>query len=356
MYSAKHWIPSFALLLALAPFVRPQTVRAKPVNDLQVYFADVEGGQSTLFVAHQMGKTETLLVDTGNPGRRRDADRIVALCKLAGITKIDMLLITHYHVDHVGGLPELVATMPVGTFVDHGPNRETPDIQGSKATIDGYNAYQKVLADSHATHLTVKPGDLLPLKLIHAEVVSADGAVLAGSLPGAGKPNPACAASPLKEAENTENDRSTGLILTYGKLRIADLGDLTWYSERPLMCPIDKLGKVDVYVVSHHGLDRSGSPALVDAIAPRVAIMDNGGHKGGAPATFETLRGSSRLKDIWQLHTAEANDAQHNSPESHIANLPGPDAANYLKLTGYGDGAFSVTNSRTGETVQYPAK
>ena len=123
------------------------------------------------------------------------------------------------------------------------------------------------------------------------------------------------------------------------------------------MCPVDKLGKVDVYIVSHHGLDRSGSPALVDAIAPRVAIMDNGPHKGGAPTTFVTIEGSSRLKDLWQLHTAEVPDAK-NMPESRIANLAGttPDAANYLKLTARKDGSFSVTNSRTGETVEYPAK
>ena len=159
----------------------------------------------------------------------------------------------------------------------------------------------------------------------------------------------------MKDAESTENDRSLGLVITFGKLRILDLGDLTWNKERGLMCPVDKLGKVDVYIVSHHGLVNSGSPALVDAIAPRLAIMDNGPRKGGAPATFETIEGSSRLKDLWQLHTAEGSDAKHNVAESHIANLAGPDAGNYLKLTAGMDGSLSVTNGRTGETVEYPA-
>ena len=170
-----------------------------------------------------------------------------------------------------------------------------------------------------------------------------------------GEQNPYCAASPLKDAEGTENDRSLGLAITFGKLRILDLGDLTWNKERGLMCPVDKLGKVDVYIVSHHGLTNSGSPALVDAIAPRVAIEDNGPRKGGAPATFETIEGSSRLKDLWQLHTAEGSDAKHNVAEPRIANLPGPDAGNYLKLTGRMDGSIAVTNGRTGETVEYPA-
>jgi competence protein ComEC len=202
----------------------------------------------------------------------------------------------------------------------------------------------------------VKPGDVLPVKAMQVEVVSADGEVIAKPLAAGGEQNPACVASPVKPAEGTENDRSVGMVMTFGQLRILDLGDLTWAKERGLVCPVNKIGRFDVYIVSHHGLDRSGSPALVDAIAPRVAIMDNGPHKGGASTTFTTIEGSSRLKDLWQLHTAEGNDAEHNVPESRIANLPGPDAGNFLKLTGKMDGSFSVTNGRTGETVEYPAK
>jgi hypothetical protein len=267
------------------------------------------------------------------------------------VTKIDNLVITHYHTDHVGGVPQLVAKIPVGRFIDHGVNRED-----EKATVAGWNAYQKVLADSHAEHLVVKPGDILPLKSFRAEVVSADGQLIPKPLPGAGEKNEACDASPMKALENTENDRSVGLMITFGKLRIMDLGDLTWGEERPLMCPVDRLGKVDILIVSHHGILNSSSPALVKAVAPRVAIMDNGAHKGASPTTFETIEGSSRLKDLWQLHTAEGSDAKHNTAESRIANLPGPDAGNYLKLTAREDGTISVTNSRTSETVEYSAK
>src|SRR6185437_16495084 len=171
----------------------------------------------------------------------------------------------------------------------------------------------------------------------------------------AGGANPSCAASNTKPAENSENDRSVGMIITFGKLRIADLGDLTWAKERPLVCPADKLGKVDVYIVSHHGFDRSSSPALLHAIAPLVAIMDNGATKGGQPGAWDIIEHSPRLKDLWQLHTAIHNDAAHNSAEERIANLPGPDAYHYLVLTGRRDASFAVTNSRTNQTVDYPA-
>jgi competence protein ComEC len=343
-------------LLAVGVGVRAQEsgLAPKGKGELQAYFVDVEGGQSTLFVAPD---GESLLVDTGSTdATARDAGRIAAMCKLAGVTKIDNLVTTHYHSDHVGGLPQFVGMVPVGRFIDHGVNRESEAVEGGTSTVAGWNAYQKVLADGHAEHLVVKPGDVLPVKAMHVEVVSADGEVIAKPLAAGGEQNAACATSPEKDAEGTENDRSVGMVITFGKLRILDLGDLTWAKERPLMCPVNKLGKVDVYIVSHHGLVNSGSPALVDAIAPRVAIMDNGTHKGGAPATFETIEGSSRLKDLWQVHTAEGSDAEHNVAESRIANLPGPDDGNYLKLTGREDGSFSVTNGRTDETVEYPAR
>jgi hypothetical protein len=272
------------------------------------------------------------------------------------VAKIDNLVVTHYHSDHVGGLPQLVAKVPVGRFIDHGVNRETPDVQGSAPTIAGYEAYQKVLAEGHAQHLVVKPGDVLPVKMMRIDVVSADGEVISKPLPGGGAQNAACAASPVKDAEGSENDRSVGMMMTFGRTRIMDLGDLTWAKERGLVCPVNKLGKVDVYVASHHGLDRSGSPALVDAVVPRIAVIDNSGRKGAAATTIDTIRGSGRLQDLWQVHTAEGNDAAHNVADSHIANLPGADAGNYLRLTVRANGSMAMTNPRTGETVEYPAK
>ncbi|HUZ94170.1 MAG TPA: MBL fold metallo-hydrolase [Edaphobacter sp.] len=335
------------LLAAALLMATPLAFAQKKSSDLKVYFADVEGGQATLFVP---SSGENLMVDAGWPGAA-NADKLVALAKIAGVSKIDNFVITHYHIDHVGGVPELAAKIPVGRFIDHGINRETDD----KVTETSYQNYQKMLANGHYAHLTAKPGEILPLTGIHVEVVSADGNVIEKPLAGAGATNSACAASIEKPAENTENDRSVGMMITFGKLRIADLGDLTWNKERMLMCPVNKLGKVDVYIVSHHGFDRSSSPALLNGIAPRVAIMDNGATKGAEAGAWDIVDHSPRLKDLWQLHTAIHTDAAHNSNDSRIANLAGTDAFHYLVLTVHPSGTFAVTNSRTNQTVEYPA-
>jgi competence protein ComEC len=327
-----------------------QRALAAPVTqDLKVYFVDVEGGQATLFVTPA---GQSLLIDTGWSGNHgRDADRIVAAAKDVGIAKIDYVLITHFHEDHVGGLPQLVARIPVGTFIDHGDNREV----GDAPTLQDWQAYQQLLATGKYKRLTLKPGDKLPVKGIDGTVVSSDGALIGSPLPGAGQQNESCKESEQRAGDQTENPRSLGTLLTFGKLRILDLGDLTWDKEMQLMCPVNKIGKVDIYIVSHHGWQQSGSPALVHGIAPRVAIMDNGAKKGGTPLTWDIIKSSPHLEDLWQLHFSEEGGNAHNVAAEFIANPEGPDAGNYLKLTAKTDSSFDVFNSRTKNTKHYPA-
>lgn len=315
-------------------------------KSLRVYFVDVDGGQATLFVT-PAGKS--LLIDTGWAGNNGlDADRIVSAAKDAGASKIDYLLLTHYHADHLGGLPELMAKIPVGTFIDHGPQSPT-----DPSTKKDFAVYQEMLNKGGHGHIVAKPGDTLPIPGMKAVVVSSNGDVLTSPLPGAGQPNEYCKDSETRKPDETDNARSLGTLYTFGKTRILDLGDLTWDKEMQLMCPNNNIGKVDVLVVSHHGLFQSSSPALLFAIAPKVAIMDNGAKKGGSTATFETLAKTPGLQAVWQLHFS--NEAgMHNMAEEYIANPSGQDdAANYLELTIHPKGGFEVFNSRTKAVRSY---
>jgi competence protein ComEC len=336
-------------VLILVALLSSATLRAQhPSGDLKIFVIDVEGGQSTLFVTPDH---HSLLIDTGWPGNAaRDADRIVAAAKNAGLDHLDYVLLTHYHVDHTGGVPQLVDRIPVGTFIDHGPLREP----GDKPTLDAYDAYQKVLATGKYKRILAKPGDMLPIPGLTAEILSADGDFIHQPLPGAGQPNPFCKDSAPRPADQTENARSVGTLLTWGKLRILDLGDLTWDKEMDMLCPNNVIGHVDILIVSHHGWNQSSSPALVDAITPRVAIMDNGATKGGSKPTVETIAKIPGLEGRWQLHYSE-EAGPDNPSDPFIANLHGPDTGFDLELTASRNGSFSVYNSRTKATTSYAA-
>jgi beta-lactamase superfamily II metal-dependent hydrolase len=335
-------LPALALLLfgftGLAAAAGPK---------LDIFFIDVEGGQATLLVTP---KKESLLVDAGWPGfNGRDADRIIAAAKKAGLAKIDFLMITHYHRDHVGGVEQLAAKFPIGTFVDHGKNMET-----GKAAEELSASYERAMAKSK--HLVVKPGDKFPTKEMEVTAVSGNGDLLGRNLAGGGKPNPLCGDAPKKDADPTENARSLGIFVRFGKFRFVDLGDLTWNKELELVCPNNRLGPVDVYLTTHHGTDASGPAAIVHSLAPRVAIMNNGAKKGGTPVAWRAVKTSPGLEDLWQVHFALAGGKDGNVAEDMIANVDESCQGFGLVVSAEKSGAFSVTNERNSKTKQYAAR
>ena len=342
------WSSAVLTLASLLP-VGWAAPKPKSGKALQIYLVDVEGGQATLFVTPG---GNSLLMDAGWPASDgRDADRILAAAKLAGIHRLDFVLLTHYHLDHAGGITQLAAQIPIRTMIDHGENREAQN----PATEKVWEDYQSLLAQEKFKRIVAKPGETLPLEGIATKVISSDGALIEKPLSEGGEDNTACESAKEYPPDHTENARSLGVLFTFGKLRILDLGDLTSDKEVQLVCPENKLGKIDIYIVSHHGAISSNSPVFLNAIAPRVALMDNGAAKGGTPSSWDAVEKSPRLEAFWQLHYSDEGGAAHNSADPFIANLSGPDTGNYLKLTAWEDGSFEVFNSRTKQTRRYPS-
>src|SRR5260370_6284910 len=249
------------------------TAMLPAAKTLEVYFIDVEGGQATLLVSPS---GQSMLVDTGWSGfKNRDADRIAAAAKLAGIKQIDYLVITHFHTDHVGGVPQLAAKLPIKHFVDHGPNNETGAQRDAL-----YAAYKNAWGSGE--HIVVKPGDKIPVKGLDVQVLTANGDLIKTPLAGAGAANPLCGQDKPRAVDTSENARSTGTLITFGKFRMIDLGDLTWNKEQDLVCPNNLVGTVDVYLTTHHGMDMSGPATIVHALKPPLAIMTNSPTKAGS--------------------------------------------------------------------------
>ena len=365
------WILAIALSAVVSSMAQTKTAQAKTPT-LDVYVVDVEGGNAVLFVSPSH---ESLLMDTGNVGAvaaARDAGRIVDAMKDAGVEKIDHLITTHWHGDHFGGMAELASRVQIREFIDHGPNVQP----GEAADSFLQNTYPKLYAG--AKHTVAKAGDKIPMAGLDVRVVTSAGQIIQSPLPGGGKPNPYCAA--YKPADNNAEDpQSVGIHVTYGKFRTIHLGDITRNKEFELACPNNRVGTVDVLLGLHHGVSSSNSAVLVDALHPRVAIMNNGTRKGGDPETMKTVHSSPGLEDLWQIHFSLLSGQEYSVPGMFIANLtddqpsampiaptpapaPGPGAppapvhngtAYWIKLSAQQDGTFTVTNARNGFSKVY---
>jgi len=374
---AAAWRAGLAAL-AVAAFPITGLTAQDASGTLNIYYIDTEGGQSTLFV----GPTgESLLVDTGNAGER-DLGRILDALHMAGVSRIDHMWTTHYHGDHVGAVLALAKQVPIGHFYDHGE----PDANDRIVSAEFFAAYEKM---ARGKRTVVAPGDTMLLAGVDVVTLASNGAVIRSSVPGGGGANSACAGvAPVDESGyiDPDNGASAGFLMTYGRFRTVDLGDLTWNAELELMCPNNPIGPIDLYLTSHHGLAKSGSPALVHGLRPRVAVMNNGARKGGAPETFRVLYESPGLEDLWQLHWSY-NARLENAPAVFIANVDddstvaevltakprppggagpggrgprgvqGHSPAYLIHVEAHADGGFVVTNTRNGFTKTYaPAR
>ncbi|MGD0500869.1 MAG: MBL fold metallo-hydrolase [Bryobacteraceae bacterium] len=315
---------------------------------LDMWVVDSEGAKSLLIVSPA---GQSMLIDTGWPGfNGRDTDRILEACKAAGVKKLDVLVISHYDLDHVDNAPGIVAKIPVDLFVDHGP--AAVHDPHTTAAVKAYDALW-----ANAKHLVVKPGDKIPFKGAEALIVTSNGEALKTPLKGAGKPNPACAGVERKtwgrsDEDASENGHALSILFTYGKFRMIDMADLTWNRELELMCPNNPIGLVDLFMVGNHGSDTATSPALVGGLRPLVAVMDNGVRKFGAAVVLQTLKKSPGMQAVYLEHWS-AVAPNDNPPDEYIANLQTSPDGKWIKISAQSDGAFIVTNTRTGESKTY---
>lgn len=315
--------------------------RTALAQTLDIYFIDAEGGAATFIVTPLK---ESILVDTG--WRRedgRDAKRIEAVARSAGLERIDYVVTTHFHADHYGGIGRLVQLIPVSNFLDHGPMDELQE----DPQFPLY--YTEYIRATRGNRQRIQPGDTIPLRSLQVPLkllcVSAAGETLKGE----GPSNPACGKLTRKKKDTSDNARSVGLLLSYGKFEFLDLGDLTWNVESRLACPSNLLGQIDLYQTTHHGLPNSNNPVLVSAVAPQVAVFNNGPRKGGDPEVFSLLKSLPSVEGIFQVHKNLDSGPDGNAPEAFIANLGGDQdcAGHLLKVSVSADGSsYTVTNGR----------
>ena len=315
-------------------------------DTLDIYWIDVEGGASTLIVT-QSG--QSVLMDAGYAGfDGRDADRIEqVLKKEAGLDKLDYFLTSHFHGDHVGGLAELAKRVPIGTFVDHGDSVQRDSDAGKKT----WQGYLEVVGDKRRT---VEPGERLDLDGVELVIVASHSRFIAEPLPG-GKRNPLCKSFEMAPEDKGENGKSLGYHLRAGDFEFVNLGDLSWNFQYQLACPTNLLGEADVFQATHHGVRNDVLPQQMWPMQPRVAVMNNGPTKGAGVEAVETVLGSPGLEDLWQLHRAVNNDADHNADERLTANLGETEGCDgyWIRLRLDGDGAYTLTNSRNGYSKRY---
>ncbi len=289
-------------------------VNAGPTDgQLDIYFIDVEGGAATLIVSPA---GESILIDSGYPDQGgRDLNRILKVVKdVAGLQKINHAVVSHWHLDHYGNHASLAGSIPIENFWDRG----IPDMLDEDKDFAERIAKYKAACNNQSK--TLKVGDRheldSPNTPLTIEVVTASRQVIANT----GQPNPFASEHKAQPVDPSDNSASLSFVMQFGKFRFLCCGDLTWNTEAELVTPNNPLGHIDLFMVTHHGLNVSNNPVLVKAIDPVVSVCCNGPTKGGAKETIDTLRACKSLKAMYQLHRNVALREEEQAPKEFIAN------------------------------------
>lgn len=315
---------------------------------LDVIWSDVEGGAATLIVTP---RGESVLIDSGNPGGR-DAQRIFKAAQGAGLKRIDHLVTTHFHTDHFGGAADLAKLIPIGTVWDNGVPTSDPDGGASNTSfLVSIQPYREMKVDQRQV---IKAGAELPLsQLEKGPKISVR--CLAAKQEIIDRPDGAvsdCAGSVAKPKDTSDNANSVVLLVEFGNFQLYVGGDLTWNIEKNLVCPKNVVGEVDVYQVTHHGLDQSNNPLVVRALKPTVTVMSNGVTKGCGPQTIATLKSAPSIQAMYQIHQNLREDHENNTALEFIANPDKVCSAVPIQLSVAADAAsytFSIPGHKGSE-------
>jgi competence protein ComEC len=353
------WLVSF-LFTSLASFLHA----GLKDKTLDVYWVDSEGGGSTLIVTPN---DESVLIDAGHLGTR-DAAWLAKAIRSAGLTRVDYLVLTHYHSDHFGGASELAKQIPIGTIYQRAIPDRDPDGKVASTFLQEIKAWK----DISAKRAALAPGVSIPLRpaagvaapKLELKCIASDQATIAPNSAPAKQQNPLAGTGTPKAITPSDDDNSAVLVLEYGAFRFFDGGDLTWNMEEKLISPINLVGKIDVYQTNHHGLDSSNNPLFVQSLAPEVVVMNNGPRKGGQPGSFAALRSVKSIKAQYQVHKSMNVPADQNAADEFIANLeearPADNCtANFIKMAVAPDGrnyTISIPANGHSRTYQTAAK
>jgi beta-lactamase superfamily II metal-dependent hydrolase len=346
-------VRSIAAFLLAAILLHP-VAAAEKKRGLDIHFIDTEGGAATLIVTPA---GESILIDCGNPGQR-DAGRIhQTATKHAGLEAIDHFIVTHWHTDHYGGIGRLVKLMPVRKFYNRGiPDSLAEDKTNFPVLI---RAYKSSCANKWTT---LKPGDEIPLKQAPGSppvklLCVCGNEDVVPEKPGAVS-NPIAREHRPQPIDTSDNAKSLGFVLSFGTWRFLDLGDLTWNIEHKLVSPSDRIGPIDVYQVTHHGLEISNNPVLIHTVAPRVAICNNGPRKGGHPTVIGTLRRVKGIEAIYQVHrNLFATDAENTEPDKIANDGRKKEAGAGIRLSVAADAkSYTVTVGDKGKPQAYKTR
>jgi len=318
------------VLTVMAAACAVQAKRGTAAETLDIYFLDMVGGGSTLIVT-PLG--ESVLIDTGSlEPEHRDADRIERACRHAGLTQIDCLVTTHFDTDHYGGILELSKRIPIKTFIDN----DTPpkDIAKRQAFQKLNPLYEqatkgktKLLRAGEDIPLKNDPDGKLPAIRLHCVASQKQIEGFAGDI------DAPVEGFEIAKPDTSNNAASIALVLTYGDFAFFAGGDITSNVEHHLAHPVNRIGKVDLYQVTHHGLDQSNNPILLKALSPTVCVAMNGPRKGIQPRTFKALNALPSVKAIYAIHYNTQYGDAGNPPPEFIANKDNPNQGEYIKAS-----------------------